>query len=173
VGLYDGDVRLWQWQDDQAVAVGVPLPHRQELRDLSFSPDGKMVLTASGSQARLWDGLTGLRLGPALDQEAPISAAVFHPNGQIVATAGGNQQVRLWHLPRPLEGSPERIQCWVEAITRLHLELMPTEALLPLDDTAVGQRYRRLRTELGGAPELAFPAVVVPGVPASVYLTEQ
>jgi len=172
VGLRDGDVRLWQWQGNSAVPVGVPLPHRQEPHDLGFSPDGRMILTAAGSQARLWDGLTGLRLGPGLDQEAPIRAAVFHPSGQILATAGGNQQVRLWRLPPPLTGSAERLQCWVEAITRLHLELMPTEAMLPLDDAAVGQRYRRLRTELGGAPEFPFPAVVVPGVAAPLYLAE-
>jgi WD40 repeat protein len=172
VGLYEGDVRLWQWQGARAVPLGVPLPHRQPLRDLGFSPDGRMVLTASGNAARLWDGVTGLRVGPALEQGAPISAAVFHPNGQTLATAGGNKQVRLWQLPPPLQGSPERIQCWVEAITRLHLELMPTEALLPLDDAAVAERYRRLAGELGGAPEFAIPPVAVPGVQASVYLTD-
>jgi hypothetical protein len=41
----------------------------------------------------------------------------------------------------------------VEAITRQRLQLEPTEAVFPLEDDEVRQRYLRLRTELGGSPE--------------------
>jgi serine/threonine protein kinase/WD40 repeat protein len=150
VTLEQGHARVWEAGKDTPHPVGVILLHRQAVQDTSFSPDGRLVLTASGRQAAVWDPLTGLRLGSSLDQDAQVRLAAFRPDGRMIATAGDNHQVRLWHMPPPLEGPAERIQCWVEAITRLHLEMEPTEAVLPLDDVEVGKRYRRLQAEWGG-----------------------
>ncbi len=153
VAVDDGEVRLWEKGPDQVRPVGLTLLHREEVRLLRFSPDGRSVLTAAGKQVFFWDPITGLRLGPALDLEGPIRDAVFHPKGELLATADDSRQVRLWKVPGPLKGSARQIQTWVEAITRLQLKHDPVEAILPLDDEEVGKRYVQLRTKLGGTPE--------------------
>jgi WD40 repeat protein len=153
VALDRGELRLWERQGETVRPLGVPLLTPADVSNLGFSPDGKMVLTTIEKQALLWDPLTGLRLGAPLEQEAAIRAAAFDPQGRLIATAGENKQVRLWPVPTPLRGTPKQIQCWVEAITRQHLELEPTEAILPLEDKEVVERYVRLRTELGRSPE--------------------
>jgi len=153
VATLEGEVRLWEKGPDQVRPVGLTMLHREEVRLLRFSPDGRSVLTGAGKQAFFWDPITGLRLGPALDLEGTIRDAAFHPRGQLLATADDSRQVRLWKVPSPLKGSARQIQTWVEAITRLHLQHDPVEAILPLEDREVGQRSVRLRTELGGIPE--------------------
>jgi eukaryotic-like serine/threonine-protein kinase len=153
VALRGGDVRMWVRDGETARPLGMMLMHRDEVRVLQASPDCRMVQTAAGAQGFLWDSRSGLRIGPALDQDAPIQTAAFHPRGHILATAGDNKQVRLWKTPAPLKGSAAHIRLWVEAVTRLRLEQGPTDSLVPLEDAEVAQRYVELRTRHGGSPE--------------------
>jgi WD40 repeat protein len=63
----------------------------------AFSPDGKALLTASGTAlgmaatVQLWDAKTGRPLGPQLMQRGSLSAAAFGADGRLLATAGGQQ----------------------------------------------------------------------------------
>jgi WD40 repeat protein len=72
--------------------------HQRAILDVSFSPDGKSIVTASiDGTARLWN-LAGEPLAELTGHQDAIYSASFSPNGQRVATASDDGSVRLWDL---------------------------------------------------------------------------
>jgi len=62
-----------------------------------FSPDGKLVVTASGDDtARVWDAQNGQLLAPPLRHGSRVLSARFSPDGERVVTASENGTARVW-----------------------------------------------------------------------------
>jgi WD40 repeat protein len=58
--------------------------------DLAFAPDGRRVLAAGDSGARVWDAVTGQAVTPLLPHAGPVQRLLFTPDGSraaILATA--------------------------------------------------------------------------------------
>jgi WD40 repeat protein len=97
-----GDIDIWNTTTGKRLLKG--LRHGNRLYSLRFSPDSKLLLSASGSgSARLWDASTGEPRGDPLEHEGLPSEnyvldARFSPNGRLVATAGKNGQAKLWDV---------------------------------------------------------------------------
>jgi WD40 repeat protein len=73
------------------------LPSRGPVRTASFSPDGRLILTASDDgSARIWraDGVPV----HTLEQRGPLTAASFSPDGSRVLTAGVDRTARIWRV---------------------------------------------------------------------------
>jgi tRNA A-37 threonylcarbamoyl transferase component Bud32 len=72
--------------------------HDDNATDVTFSPDGRWVLTASYDQtARVWDVVTGKpRFAVPLRHDYVILRASFSPDGRRILTASADRTARVW-----------------------------------------------------------------------------
>ena len=72
----------------QVPLLRASLPHAAGVNSVAFSPDGRLLVTASQDRsARIWDAATGRALGPPLAAESAVTDAEFSPDGRTVVTA--------------------------------------------------------------------------------------
>jgi WD40 repeat protein len=65
----------------------------------AFSPDGKLLATATLDGTTLWDTATWEPLGPPLrSSQGGWNGVAFSPDGLTVAIAGGEGRVELWNV---------------------------------------------------------------------------
>jgi WD40 repeat protein/serine/threonine protein kinase len=94
--LRDQASRLWSiaydlWSDPLVQVFGDGGGH-----PLVFSPDGRLLATATRTRARFWDTATGQLHGPALQFERTIDMIAFSPDGELLATHSLEGVSRLW-----------------------------------------------------------------------------
>src|SRR5262249_3104050 len=78
----------------------IGLPHQVEgfkeiVWNVQFSPNGKYLLGAGDSSAKLWEAQTGKVIGEFPMSKA-IGNAVFSPDGKTIATVSEDGLTRLW-----------------------------------------------------------------------------
>ncbi|HEY2364931.1 MAG TPA: hypothetical protein VGH87_01050, partial [Polyangiaceae bacterium] len=74
-------------------------------RSMTFTPDGKTLLTASGDGTlKMWDASTGESLRALPGHTAEVATVCVTPDGRQ-AVSGGDHTIRVWSLP---EGKPVR-----------------------------------------------------------------
>jgi WD40 repeat protein len=139
----------------------VPTPDRpswkargeQQLQDAPlgmFGADGSVFVAMRDRVVRAWDTATGKPLGPPgmHPGEGRVLNLDVAPDGRTFVTSA--RDIRVWQLPPPLAGAPERVTLWVQVLTGLELEA-GTNVVRVLDPDAWQERRRRL-DELGGPP---------------------
>ena len=68
-----------------------------EANDVSFSPDGRWLLTASSDRTvRIWDAHNGVELRRLRGHTSIVSKACFSPCGTYIASASWDETVRVW-----------------------------------------------------------------------------
>ncbi|MSP11830.1 MAG: hypothetical protein EXR62_02615 [Chloroflexi bacterium] len=72
--------------------------HTAGVNHASFSPDGKLVVTAGlDSTARIWEAQSG-KIIATLNHNDVVNEATFSPDGRFVATASNDGFVRIWEM---------------------------------------------------------------------------
>jgi WD40 repeat protein len=138
----EGEVRLWDVKRQQFRGFALP----QDGRCLDIQPGGCLLATGAERTVALWDVATGKPVGPPLDHPAPLIALNFDPEGRRLLTCCGDETARLWEVPRPVAGGPERVRLWVEVLTGKELDA--AEVARALSEPELQRRRRRLQ-ELG------------------------
>ncbi|MBW4618463.1 MAG: AAA-like domain-containing protein [Cyanosarcina radialis HA8281-LM2] len=76
--------------------------HRGNVPGLAFSPDGRLLASASADRTvKLWT-LDGQLVRTLSGHSSEVWGVAFSPNGQIIASISGDNTVKLWHL----DGTP-------------------------------------------------------------------
>ncbi len=79
--------------------VTPPLEHGDSVREASFSPDGRKVVTISDDRTvRLWDAETGKPIHPPLKHEGVVHCATISPDGRRLVTTGDEPIARIWDV---------------------------------------------------------------------------
>jgi WD40 repeat protein len=114
----DGTVKVWDAANSQVLYE----LSRQggAVSDVTTSPDGHLILTASGRMARLWDATTGQLLREFGPHDELVRKARFSPDAGRVVTASG-QEARVWDSASgrqlyDLRGDPSRV--WSATFSR-------------------------------------------------------
>jgi eukaryotic-like serine/threonine-protein kinase len=121
---------------------------------MTLSPDGKTVVSQSGASVRLYDIPSSMPITPTLEFGSNVDSISFSRDGKyllIVSTDKKRKTARLWKIPEPFKGSPERISLWIELLTGQELGDESGKVGAVIDYKAATAKEARLK-ELGGPP---------------------
>jgi WD40 repeat protein/serine/threonine protein kinase/tetratricopeptide (TPR) repeat protein len=91
----DTSARFWDTSTGNPTGLSVPIAGG--VAWLSFSRDGKRVLSASGDgTARVWDTATGRPIGPPVLQRVQTFTADLSPDGTRILSGFGEKSARIW-----------------------------------------------------------------------------
>jgi WD40 repeat protein len=95
-----------QWDAATGEKLGPPLEHASDVLTVAYSPDGRLLLTASWDQtAQLWDAATGAKAGPPLPHDHGVLSAAFAPDGKSILTVAG-KVAQLWNTETCQKSGP-------------------------------------------------------------------
>jgi len=82
----------------QNVEVFPQMGHREYVRSVVFSPDGRQILSCSGDAIKLWDAATGRELRTFSGHMSLVYCVTFSPDGKYIASGSGDATVKLWDV---------------------------------------------------------------------------
>ena len=94
--------------------------HLNNISSVAFSPDGKILASASSESVKLWDVASGKELRTFAGHSLRITSVAFSPDGKTLASASWDRTIKLWNVVngeelRSIEGHSDKI--WAVAFS--------------------------------------------------------
>ncbi|KAF9056907.1 WD40-repeat-containing domain protein, partial [Rhodocollybia butyracea] len=97
-GSNDGLVHIWDTLTGKLI-TGPLKGHTQYIRSITFSPDGKYILSLSHESARIWDACMGAEIMTVTTPMATKAySATFAPNGEQIVVGYSDLMLRIWDV---------------------------------------------------------------------------
>jgi eukaryotic-like serine/threonine-protein kinase len=153
------------WDGDTGAEILALHGHRQGVRCVAFSPDGKRLATASeDGTVKVWDAAKGGELLTFTGHTKAFSSVAFSPDGRFLAGAGGHAtsgEVNLWDAaggaaPRPLVGHIAEVYAVAFNHNGMLLASASWDGTVKVWNTATGQALFTLQGHTGPVYSIAF-----------------
>ena len=88
----------WTLSYPESKAILLNQKMRERINSAAFSPNNRLIVTASDDKTiRLWDN-TGRHLSTLKGHTAPVRSVVFSPDGKLILSASSDNTLRLWNV---------------------------------------------------------------------------
>ncbi len=104
------DMEIWLWNVEQSKTQAILKGHVSTIREYKFSPDGRLLVSASGengsvdrpdqypAELKFWDVATGKEIFSHSGKQGWIYDILFSPDSKLVAIAALDGTVRIWDV---------------------------------------------------------------------------
>ncbi len=97
---WDGKINLWRNNPDGIQKIVNTLSgHKDTISQIKYSPDGKLIASASWDKTiKLWNAENGKLIDSLIGHQDGVNSIAFSPDGQTLISGSEDRTIKLWDL---------------------------------------------------------------------------
>lgn len=100
VADWDSNLELWQQKNDQSKKLVKKIKtHDDTITQIKYSPDGKIIATASWDKTiKLWDTKTGKLVATLAGHQDGVNTIAFTADGRTLVSGSEDKTIKIWNV---------------------------------------------------------------------------